>query len=430
MKTSEMFDGLLDNLKVGDTHNAIAARRDEITKALNADFRGISGSTDNRLMIGSYGRHTAIRSISDLDMIFILPPKHRSAYRNDTGPRRVLNRVRDVLKARYPRTDIRVDQCVVRVQFSNFKFEVQPAFENEDSSFDYPDTGARAWKVTKPRDEIEATRACNERTSGTMRHLARMTRAWKNTNGVPVGGLLIDTFVHNFFENTSDYDGAGTDTYDLLARDFFHYLSDEPDQNYYLALGSNQRVRVKGRFQPKAGRAYQRAIEAIELGNEAAANKKWREVFGPSVPLQKASETSLFYTDTEEFIESSYAIDISHTVAIDCQVTQAGWRPASLRDMLTRSAVLLPNKDLAFTVSECHVEAPYRIMWKVLNRGDEAERRNEVRGQIIEPNTADGGRNEHTKFRGEHIVECYVIKGGVVVARDVVDVPISSLVTK
>jgi len=39
MDVSEIFDGLLENLKVGDASATIAARRDEITKALNKDFR-------------------------------------------------------------------------------------------------------------------------------------------------------------------------------------------------------------------------------------------------------------------------------------------------------------------------------------------------------------------------------------------------------
>ena len=153
MKVSEVFDALLDNLKVGEASATIAMRRDEITKALNKDFRSIDGSTANKLMVGSYGRHTAIRGVSDLDMIFILPDYLRSSYEDENGPRRALNRVRNALKARYPMTEVRVDQCVVRVQFTNnaFKFEVQPAFENSDGSLDYPDTKAKGWKVTKPR---------------------------------------------------------------------------------------------------------------------------------------------------------------------------------------------------------------------------------------------------------------------------------------
>lgn len=427
MKVDEIFDALLENLKVGDASTTIAARRDEITKALNKDFRSVEGSTANRLMVGSYGRHTAIRGVSDLDMIYILPASLRSGYSSETGPRKMLNRVRDDLTARYPNTNIRVDQCVVRVQFTSnkFKFEVQPAFENSDDSFDYPDTKAEGWKVTKPRLEITATKDCNERTSTNMRHLARMTRAWKDTNGVVMGGLLIDTLVYRFFSTTSEYDDKGSLRFDFMVRDFFEFLMNEPEKDYYLALGSNQRVNVKKRFQPKAKKAYNRCLEAIANQGKASANKKWREVFGSAVPL-KVTESAHSFKDTEEFIESRYPVDISESVAIECEVTQNGWRTASLRNMLKKNTLLLPNKELTFTVTECSVSYPYDVKWKVLNRGDEAERRNSIRGEIISPNHASNARHERTSFRGEHVVECYIIKDGIVVARDVIDVPIST----
>ncbi|WP_460461813.1 nucleotide-binding domain-containing protein [Arthrobacter pigmenti] len=426
METSEIFAGLLENLKVGEHSATVASRRDEITKALNKDFRSKGGSTEHRLMVGSYGRHTAIRGVSDLDMIYILPPGLRSSYDGDSGPRRILTRVKDVLKDRYPNTEVRVDQCVVRVQFisNKFKFEVQPAFENDDGSFDYPDTAAGSWKITKPREEIRATKECNDRTSKNMRHLARMTRAWKNANGVAMGGLLIDTLVHRFFSTTDAYDSAGTGSYDLMARDFFEFLKNEPDKNHYLALGSKQQVKVKARFQSKAKKAYNRCLQAIQDEGKASVNKKWREVFGTSVPL-KAGESARAFENTEQFIETMFPVDITHSVAIDCEVTQNGWRPASLREMVRNRSLLLANKELDFTIRACSVTSPYEVRWKVLNRGDEAERRNKIRGQIIESNRTTG-RHERTEFRGNHVVECFVVKDGIVVARDRIKVPISN----
>lgn len=426
MNVSAIFDTLLENLKVGDAASAVAARRDEITKTLNKDFRSVEGSSANRLMVGSYGRHTAIHGVSDLDMIYILPASLRSSYDSETGPRRILNRVRDDLKARYPNTDIRVDQCVVRVQFTTnkFKFEVQPAFETSDGNFDYPDTKSESWKVTKPRAEIAAAKDCNDRTSKNMRHLARMARAWKDTNGVVMGGLLIDTLVHRFFSTTSEYDDKGTLWFDLMVRDFFEFLMNEPDKDYYLALGSNQRVAVKKRFQPKAKKAYNRCLDAIANEGKASATKKWREVFGTAVPLAE-SKSALAFKDTEEFIEDQYPVDIRQSVTLDCKVTQNGWRTASLREMLRERTLLLPNKELDFTIIDCSVQHPYDVKWKVLNRGDEAERRNNIRGQIIS-SSRPGVRHERTSFRGEHVVECYIIKDGIVVARDAIDVPIST----
>ena len=66
---------------------------------------------------------------------------------------------------------------------------------------------------------------------------------------------------------------------------------------------------------------------------------------------------------------------------------------------------------------------PYQIYWKVLNRGKVAIARNNIRGQIV----ADDGtsqKKESTVFQGNHIVECYCVKNGIVVARDRILVPI------
>ncbi|MGN7158132.1 nucleotide-binding domain-containing protein [Dietzia cercidiphylli] len=142
------------------------------------------------------------------------------------------------------------------------------------------------------------------------------------------------------------------------------------------------------------------------------------------MPL-RASEFARSFDDTEEFIEQKYSVDIQYTLAIDCTVTQNGWRPASLTKILTDRSLLLPNKELDFAITECNVPSPYDVHWKVLNWGDEAERRNKIRGQIIPSNRASG-RHERTEFRGDHLVECYVVKDGVVVARDRIDVPISA----
>ena len=356
MTTSEIFDKLLANLKVGDAAKIITSRRDEITKALNKDFRLKDGCTDYRLMVGSFGRHTAVKGVSDLDMIYILPPDIRASYNDENGPRRILERVRDVLKGRYPNTEVAVDQCVVRVQFvkNAFKFEVQPAFEDEDGNFEYPDTVAKCWKITKPRDEISATKECNNRTSKNMRHLARMARAWKNANGVNMGGLLIDTLVYRFFEQNYDYDSAGTSSFHLMVRDFFDFLKNEPDKEYYLALGSNQRVKVKSRFQSKAKKAYNRCNEAIGSEDDYLTARKWQEIFGTSIPLAAKTKDSSF-NDTEEFIEDLYSVDITDTLNIDCEVTQDGWRPTKLREMLRTKAPLRAGKKLKFWVTGCSV---------------------------------------------------------------------------
>ena len=92
---------------------------------------------------------------------------------------------------------------------------------------------------------------------------------------------------------------------------------------------------------------------------------------------------SATWKDTEEFIEDSYPVDIRHHIEMDCNVTQDGFRTQSLRNMLHSGFRLSPRKTLLFSINlqTMPVEAPYTFLWKVLNVGDEARRKNMIRGQ-------------------------------------------------
>ena len=428
MTVTEMFSGLLSNLRV-DNADTISLRYGEITSSLNKRFRDSESKTANSLQVGSYGRWTAIKGISDLDMLYIMPVSQWDKYK-DGGQSKLLTETKDAIKARYPRTDVRVDRLVVTATYQNFHIEVQPVFEQDDGGFKYPDTynGGR-WKLTKPREEISAMKEFVAQKNKNLRRLCKMARAWKNKHGVGMGGLLIDTLAHNFLNSTSDYDEKSFLHYDWLSRDFFKYLSELPDQNHYKALGSGQNVKIKKKFQKKAKKAYELCLNAIEDGDSDRANDKWKKVYGRPFPgkAQKIEEAAAkaqqAWRDTEQFIEDQFPVDIRHSMTLDCEVSQRGFREHFLKNMLAKAIPLLANKKLLFTVVDCDVSEPYSIRWKVLNRGAEAKRKDCIRGQIF----SDEGynkRKETTDFSGEHVVECYAIKNGVVVAKDRIDVPI------
>ena len=420
----DLFAKTLLNLKV-DNADQIKARRDEITKALNRKFRNSESSSANRLMVGSWGRRTAINGVSDLDMIYILPAGLRSELRKEGGPRKALEQVKEAITAHYSTTSLKLDRLVVVAQFANYKFEVQPCFEGDDGSFEYPDTYTDSWKRTDPRLEIEAMRVLNDSTSGNARDLCRLARAWKLKHAVPMNGLLIDTLVWKFFQQTSHYTDA-TLLHGHMVLEFFTFLTELPKQKSWGALGSNQSVKAKKSFQQEAKKAATLCQEAIDAAGKASMHAKWRKVFGRFTPAStetRSLESEEPYKDTEEFIEDFYPLDNKYELNIDCTVTQNGFRPMRLRDMLRKHIFLRPQKQLTFTVTSTTVPEPYELRWKVLNRGQEAERRNQVRGQIF-PSTKRNRHEERTLFRGDHYVECYAIRDGVVVARAHVDVPI------
>lgn len=432
MNTSDTFKQFVSNIKIAEEKaNTISYRYGRITKALNETHRGTDSKTANSLQVGSYGRYTGIKGISDLDMLYIMPSSKWTDYNINGGQTKLLNDTKTAISSTYSASDIKVDRCVVTVNFSDSHIDVQPVFEVEDQDYKYPDTyNSGSWKITKPRKEMSAMKEAEEQKNKNLRRLCKMSRAWKNKSGVCMGGLLIDTLAYNFLHSTSDYDSSSFSYYDLMCRDFFKFLYDLPkDQKEYGALGSKQRVKVRKSFKRKAKKAYDLAVEAIDATSDKKKHRKWRDIFGNDFPRYQNEDAEAryineSYRNTEEFIESFYPINIRYDLKIDCEIKQNGFRNGLLREFLVNRIKLLPNKSLRFYIDQMHVPPPYIVKWKVTNRGEQAIKRDCIRGQIID----DAGsleRKESTNFKGSHFVECYIIKDDMVVAMDSIDVPIS-----
>lgn len=430
MTVSEMFSEFLGNLVIAE-RSTISARYERITAALNRKFRATESKTANSLQIGSYGRRTGINGLSDLDMIYILPKGQWDRFKAD--PYKALAETKEALESTYSSTDIMVDRLVVVVKFETYVIEVQPCFEQDDGTFLYPDTYRKEWLVTMPREEMAAVDKTDNATNGNLRDLCKMARAWRNKHGLKMGGLLIDTLAYQFINSTEAYDETSYSDHDAMVLDFFTYLAEEPtDKSHYKAPGSGQNVRIKKKFQKKAKKAVELCAAAIAAAGQANCNAKWRKVFGRPFPLvitvSKAAEhhfsESRTWRETEEFIEDRYPVDVRYNLKIDCTVSQKGYRSHSLREFLASKFRLARFKSLEFFIERLDpdlLRQNYEIRWKVLNRGERAKELDCIRGQI-----KLGGKaiSEQTNFRGNHIVECYIIVGGVVVAKDRIDVPI------
>src|SRR5690606_15139946 len=153
--------------------------------------------------------YTGIKGISDLDMVYIMPSSKWSVYNVKGGQSKLLQDTKNAVSSTYSASDIKVDRCVVTVNFSDSHIDIQPVFEIEDQDYKYPDTyNDGSWKVTKPRKEMSAMTESEQDKNKNLRRLCKMARAWKNKNGVCMGGLLIDTLAYNFLHSTTDYDSS------------------------------------------------------------------------------------------------------------------------------------------------------------------------------------------------------------------------------
>lgn len=152
---------------------------------------------------------------------------------------------------------------------------------------------------------------------------------------------------------------------------------------------------------------------------------KWQEIFGegfkmPETKEEKSSAESnsgpLSYNNTEQqIIDLGFPLRINpiYKIRLSGRVNKKmGYRHYDLK---TQGNKVGRGRSITFTVTNFNIPQPFTIYWKTLNRGEFAIESNCIRGQISE-----GGITHHepTSFKGNHYVECYIVKDGVCVSKD------------
>ncbi|NOW94176.1 cyclic GMP-AMP synthase DncV-like nucleotidyltransferase [Mucilaginibacter sp. SG564] len=165
--------------------------------------------------------------------------------------------------------------------------------------------------------------------------------------------------------------------------------------------------------------------DAYEEADKEKSLQKWQLIFGTEFkkPEQKVDASVqnnnrglVSFNNTEQQIaDLGFPLRINPVYKLRMMGRvgkKAGHRHY---DLPTQGNRVGKQRDLFFAIKQCTVPLPYQIYWKVLNRGDEALKLNNVRGQIHE------GKDSHyevTQFRGNHFVECYIVKDVICVAKD------------
>ncbi|MDI1258296.1 nucleotidyltransferase [Aquabacterium sp.] len=292
MGVGEWFSDFCGNIRIDlKKRQSFGYRTGRITKVLNVDFRSLDSDTANRFYVGSMGRSTAIPSVSDVDLLYVLPYATYEKYDAYSGNKQsaLLSAVRAAVQKTYSTSAIFGDGQVVAIAFDDgVTYELLPAFLNKDGSYTFADSNnGGSWRVCNPKKEMDAFSARNSLCKGNLVELARMARAWRDYNSVPMGGMLLDTLAYQFIESWAHRDKSYL-YYDYMTRDFFNFLANQiSSQQHWLAPGSGSYVYRKGPFEYKARQAELRALEALEYlkgGYERSAKQKFREIYGPTFP--------------------------------------------------------------------------------------------------------------------------------------------------
>lgn len=384
---------------------------------------------------GSVAMSTVIQNDSndyDIDVAVIFEEDNIG---EETGTTKVKNIVANALKRKCVNfiTEPTAHTNCVRIEYAD-GYHVDFAIYKKVGDTYYH--AGSSWRERNPMAINEWFQEAIERKGEKLRSIVRLSKMFckSRDSWIMPGGLIQSVLCEECFVDYERIDECFYYTMKNIVNrlNISIEVYNPTDSSKSLLLKQKDRDKMnnwKGRLSEK--------LSKMDIITKSECTKKqaydsWHDFFNHSFwEYSNVSETNSRYANVvknssvpgEEFIEHKYPIDLKYTARIDCSVSANGFRPQSIFDLLKFKKWLPRNRELLFSCNT-NVPYPYKILWKIRNVGEEAQRRDCFRGQIIISNCPNNKRRETTNFFGPHFVECYVIKNGVCVARARIDVPI------
>jgi hypothetical protein len=250
--------------------------------------------------IGSFSRGTAVRGISDLDLMVVLSSNERKWGRGNTTSSTTLNRVKEALATRFWSTPMRNSGSAVVLSFAAGRktVDVVPAFyagpykESFTQFQNYPlftiPDGSGGWLLTSPQIHGAALGAEDARSGHKLKRVAQLAKYWASTRAnlnlhsfhaeiliasaeIAIGPRSYGQILHELFQNISSRNGRG--------------IQDPLRISGVIPASSGEAAAA--RLSAAAGTAADHSARALESelkGNTSEAVRQWKIVFGGNYP--------------------------------------------------------------------------------------------------------------------------------------------------
>ncbi len=416
MTIQDKFDSYLSgylNLNEADIEK-IGIHKDlrkEVEKKLK--IKGKSGDETYSFLTGSYVRNTAIRPPKDVDFFVVLDEK---AYK-EKSPKELLATLEQSLKEIVGDKTVFEQTHSITIEYDEeFSIDVIPAME-EGEAYKIPEVAedGDSWLISNPNVHKKKLNEANEETKGLLVPIIKLLKSWKRDKCDYVKSFHLELLATEILR------GLDVKSYSEGINLFFSKSSDylrEPcikdpanEQNLvddYLSDGERKQL------------ADLMAAER-EISNNAVTFEKDTE---DDKALAEWDKIFVFNPNKKKYIKSnpsqekqlSYPFNPIYKIGISAKIYNMA--KGTYKDNYYSNSRKLPKDwKIRFQALVSNVPEPKRVFWQVVNTGKEAEEANDLRGEIL----ADQGyllREEHTKYKGTHYINCFVVRDNVCVAKD------------
>ena len=270
--------------RVVPSHTAYALARgvcDDVAAALRAELypSGLAhNSGSDYLVAGAVGKRTSVAPITEVDVLYLLPPKLTAQKSGDA-----LKIIWAVLKNRFD--GVTIAETGVLVPRGSVWVKVLPCREY-DGAYLIPGTPtlarATGWSITNPVAEAATLRLSDSLYGGRPRLLMTALKAWRAHAQAPIASFALELLAQEFYSGSPR-------PYELERAlvDFWAWARKRTP----CALkppGGQTAIDVGPEWHGKAKAAYWRATLAdhhLKAGKVSDAAAEWRQVLGDAFPV-------------------------------------------------------------------------------------------------------------------------------------------------
>lgn len=246
------------------------------------------------ISIGSHAKGTAIKTFSDLDILFVIRKSDLAWGGGLISSDTLLDKIRDELQERYPLTETRRDKQAVVVQFGggDHAVDVVPAIFHSPFRIGHPiyliPDGAGDWLPTAPDAQLKRLKTADGKIGNKLRKIIQLIKWWKYSRepANPLNMMHLEAFlISSEMERIASYSRLLTEALVMLSGRRGRAIRDPLGISGLIPIAKtdSQREKVMSGLNYAADHALN-ALEAEEEGNRAEAIRQWKIVFNDAFP--------------------------------------------------------------------------------------------------------------------------------------------------
>jgi hypothetical protein len=160
---------------------------------------------------GSYARDTAVSPLDDVDIIFLIDPKHwqnviQAFLGLKPSPQDVLNTFARAIRYRYDQSSVNIQRRSVRLQLFHLDIDVVPALpSSRDEQILVGDATDQRWLESAPKKHEALATEANKSRAGFFKPLVKLLKFWNGQlpSTASVKSFAIETIAVRIFRNYS-----------------------------------------------------------------------------------------------------------------------------------------------------------------------------------------------------------------------------------